>query len=127
MSMSHKNAVNEYLVKTEDKGAGLDLFNTNKLAKLQQELERLKIHTYFLETVIWNHLSEEISALLQLEIKELKNLALKHLRNPENNNWTDLADSQYVNFFYLNKQLSEQTKWIDDVDIQIVDALKVSK
>jgi len=108
MTLSHKNAVNEYLVQTNV--FGLDILNTKRVAQLQTEIQRLKIHIYYLE--------QNTSAKLKQAIKESKQVALNNLLNPEEADHTDTI----INF---KKQLSE--KKIDDEDIQIINALNAIK
>jgi len=108
MTLSHKNAVNEYLVQTNV--FGLDFRNTRLVEKLQTEIQMLKIHIYYLE--------QNTGPKLKNAIQESKQIALNNLRNPEYADHTDTI----INF---KKQLSE--KKIDNEDIQIIDALNAIK
>jgi len=83
MSISHKNAVNKYLVQTS-----FGFWNKSKsevekdnLDELQQQNIELKIHTHFLEQVINHGLDSGTSAAVHNKVDKLKQQALLSLNN----------------------------------------------
>jgi len=84
MSISHKNAVNKYLVQTSfgfwnKSKSEVETFKHN-LDELQQQNIELKIHTHFLEQVI-NRLDSGTSAAVHKQVNKLKQQALLSLKN----------------------------------------------
>jgi len=101
MALSHKNAVNEYLVET----AGLWPFSSNAL---KTKIEQLNVHIYFLESKLlrYTHFGNDILESKKNAVNNLLNETDDHVATIEN----------------FKTQISADN--VDEYDKQIVDAFK---